>query len=125
MDIAKIVSNLRGDGFKYNENFINFDKNEAIAKNLWPVGVDMPTAEEISAEWDRIKDGIVEDNYKTLREATYIQAGLTFDYWNELKIELDSAKISGDQEKIDLAQSKIDKFISDRDQIRLDIPNPS
>ncbi len=45
------------------------------------------------------------------REKAYALKGLTFNYWNEITIENN--------------QAKIDKYISDRDQIRLDIPNPN
>ncbi len=73
-------------------------------------GYSCPTADELS-EWN--SEYILFKNYaewESAIKAEYIKAGLTFDYWNEINIEAD--------------QTKIDKYISDRNQIRLNNPKP-
>ena len=78
-------------------------KNPEIFKwntELYP----KPTDEQMLIWFDEFK--CIED-----RRMAYIETGLTFDYWNEINIEGD--------------QAKIDKYIADRDAIRTAIPKPS
>ena len=63
-----------------------------------------PTKDELQSVFDK-------NNYITLRADAYSAAGLTFDYWSEINIERD--------------QEKIDKYISDREKIRLQFPAPN